>query len=280
MPAEILDRAREYLDPNVEHVDTLLGEIHARRAAAEQAQREAEAERAETARQLAEANELRINAQRTALAEIEQELFEAREAIRQVRRLPDRLPADELRPTVEEARRALDEATGEVREVARRQQITTPPTERLRVGDRVELLSLGGEGEIVGFSEDGLEADLQMGAFKLRQSVRDLKKLDRVVEPATRRTAVSAPAPRRRVEMELHLRGHRAAGVEPLLEQYLDDAYLSNMPFVRIVHGKGTGALREAVHEYLRRSPVVQRFETPPHNEGGDGVTVVYLKES
>jgi DNA mismatch repair protein MutS2 len=280
MPQAILDRAREFLDPNAEHVDTLLGEIHSRRAAAELAQREAERERADAAQRLAEAEELRANAQRDALAEIEQELYDAREAIRQVRRLPERLPAEEVRPAVEQARRTLDEATGEVREVARRQQVRVPARERLRVGDRVELTTLGGEGEIVGFSEDGLEADLQMGAFKLRQPVRDLKKLERRPDPITRRAAVTMPAPRRRVDMELQLRGHRAGGVETVLEQYLDDASLSNMPFVRIVHGKGTGALREAVQDYLKRSPVVARFETPPHNEGGDGVTVVYLKES
>lgn len=280
MPPEILDRARTFLDPNVEHVDTLLNEIHARRAAAEQAEHEAEAARGEAERRLAEAEELRLSAQRQALAEIEQELYDAREAIRQVRRLPERLPAEELRPAVEQARRELEQAAGEVREVARQQQVRVPARERLRLGDRVELTTLGGEGEIVGFSEDGLDADIQMGAFKLRQAARDLRKLEHKPEPVTRRTGVAMPAPRRRVDMELQLRGHRAGGVESLLEQYLDDAYLSNMPFVRIVHGKGTGALREAVQSYLKRSPVVARYETPPHNEGGDGVTVVYLKES
>jgi DNA mismatch repair protein MutS2 len=65
-----------------------------------------------------------------------------------------------------------------------------------------------------------------------------------------------------------------------VLDSYLDDAYLSHMPYVRIVHGKGTGALREAVREVLNRHPLVQRYETPPYNEGGDGVTIAYLKEA
>ena len=80
--------------------------------------------------------------------------------------------------------------------------------------------------------------------------------------------------------MELHLRGLRVAGVEATLDDYLNDAYLAHMPFVRIVHGKGTGALRQAVHEILSRHPLVRNFETPPENEGGDGVTIAYLKES
>lgn len=79
--------------------------------------------------------------------------------------------------------------------------------------------------------------------------------------------------------MELNLRGQRAAGIENELDDYLNDAYLGNIPWVRIIHGKGTGALREVVRQTLRGHPLVEKFETPPQNEGGDGVTIVYLRE-
>jgi DNA mismatch repair protein MutS2 len=80
--------------------------------------------------------------------------------------------------------------------------------------------------------------------------------------------------------MELHLRGQRAVGLDQVVDEYLNDAYLTRLPFVRIVHGKGTGALREVVRQVVAKHPAVERWETPPHNEGGDGVTVVYLRET
>jgi DNA mismatch repair protein MutS2 len=149
------------------------------------------------------------------------------------------------------------------------------------VGDRVEIPALGGEGEIIGFSDDGEEADIQMGVFKVRQPVVALRQASgaRREEPRQARPFV-LPQPRKRVDMELHLRGQRAAGVDRVVDEYLNDAYLSRLPFVRIVHGKGTGALREVVRQVVSKHPLVERFETPPHSEGGDGVTVVYLRES
>jgi DNA mismatch repair protein MutS2 len=62
------------------------------------------------------------------------------------------------------------------------------------------------------------------------------------------------------------------------LDKYLDDAALAGLTQVRIVHGKGTGALREAVHNYLREHPGVTDFAQPPHEEGGHGVTIAELK--
>jgi DNA mismatch repair protein MutS2 len=81
------------------------------------------------------------------------------------------------------------------------------------------------------------------------------------------------PAPR--VNLELHLRGLRVEDALPRLEQYLDDAYRSQVPFVRVVHGKGTGALRKAVREYLSGHPLVSSFRSGEQGEGDTGVTVV-----
>jgi DNA mismatch repair protein MutS2 len=138
---------------------------------------------------------------------------------------------------------------------------------------------LGGEGEVTGFSDDMTGVDVQMGAFKVRQPLSGVRKLGSKPK-IDHRPAPSMPPPRREVDMELHLRGQRAAGVDQLVDEYLHDAYLSRLPFVRIVHGKGTGALRDVVRDVLRGHPLVEKFETPPHYEGGDGVTVVYLRDS
>jgi DNA mismatch repair protein MutS2 len=68
--------------------------------------------------------------------------------------------------------------------------------------------------------------------------------------------------------------------VLPLLEKYLDDAFLAGMPFVRIVHGKGTGTLRQVVRQELRNHPLVKSHRSGAQGEGGSGVTVAYLAES
>jgi DNA mismatch repair protein MutS2 len=75
--------------------------------------------------------------------------------------------------------------------------------------------------------------------------------------------------------MELDLRGMRVEEALPDLTKYLDDAYLAALPYARIIHGKGTGALREAVRQALSEHPLVASFRPGELNEGGDGVTIV-----
>jgi DNA mismatch repair protein MutS2 len=88
--------------------------------------------------------------------------------------------------------------------------------------------------------------------------------------------AATPPAP----NVELDLRGQRVEESIPQLDKYLDDAFLAGMPFVRIVHGKGTGALRQAVRQQLRSHPLVKSHRSGERGEGGSGVTVAYLVES
>jgi DNA mismatch repair protein MutS2 len=77
--------------------------------------------------------------------------------------------------------------------------------------------------------------------------------------------------------MEIDVRGTRADDVVPRVEQYLSDAYLSNMPFVRVIHGKGTGVLRQIIRDYLRSNPMVQSYESAGPSDGGEGATIVKL---
>ncbi|MEX1157528.1 MAG: endonuclease MutS2 [Thermomicrobiales bacterium] len=285
MPDHVIDRARSYLSPDVERVDSLLGEIRQRRGEAEAARRDAERAQAEaehlraSARaELAEAEAIRQSARQDTIVEVERELAEARQALRRVRETPERLPREQLQPIVQESRAELELAAQEVRQFVRRRKPSIGQTATIRTGDIVEITSLGGEGEVLGFSDDGDEADLQMGSFKVRQPVAMLKRIGGPRKAA--QTRYVTPAPRRDVDMELHLRGQRAAGVDELVDDYLNDAYLSRLPYVRIVHGKGTGALREVVRQVVAHHPLVERWETPAPNEGGDGVTVVHLRES
>jgi DNA mismatch repair protein MutS2 len=145
----------------------------------------------------------------------------------------------------------------------------------ISAGDRVRVLSLDQEGEVISTSGDF--ADVMLGALKTRQPVTALERLGRVRQEKESRPAV-LPPPAAPVNIELDLRGYRAAEVEAMLDEYLDAAYRAGMPFVRIIHGKGTGALRKVVRDMLAMHPAVASHEVAPPNQGGDGATVALLR--
>jgi DNA mismatch repair protein MutS2 len=139
-------------------------------------------------------------------------------------------------------------------------------------------------GEVVAIAGTRGEAEVQLGALKLRVSLDDLERLSRRQARAADAgaytgRAISLPTLEERPapEQQLDLRGWRVEEVHDALDQYLNDAYLAGMPSVRILHGKGTGALRQAVRAQLARHPLVKTFESAPNAQGGDGITVATL---
>ena len=99
----------------------------------------------------------------------------------------------------------------------------------------------------------------------------------RASAPPERAPTVALATPRGDVSFQLDLRGLRRDEALERLETYLENASLAGMPEARIVHGKGTGAIRQAVREALRRSPYVSRFAPEPDSAGGDGATQIWL---
>jgi DNA mismatch repair protein MutS2 len=117
-----------------------------------------------------------------------------------------------------------------------------------------------------------------VGTFKVRQPLDDLERRGKF-RPAERDKKVTTPPLNDYVPMELDIRGNRGAEVPEMLESYLQSAYRSGLPLVRIIHGKGTGALREVVRQHLHRHPVIASHELAPPEQGGDGATVARIRE-
>jgi DNA mismatch repair protein MutS2 len=283
MPKPILDDAAGMLDPDELRADTLLQDIRRRRDEAETALRSARERDREIARLRADienerrtAELARQNARQEALAEAEIELAEVRDTLRRLQR--DREMVGATREHVAQRQQQATRAEEIVKEF-RRQRVARPqPTQQpreIRVGDRVVIESVGQEGEVV--SVGATDAEVQLGALKTKQPLSGLRRLGRA-RPEQQEERVPTIAPLPYVPMELDIRGNRAVEVEPALERYLDEAYRSGLPMVRIIHGKGTGALRQVVRDALRASPIVQRHESAPSNEGGEGATVAYLR--
>jgi DNA mismatch repair protein MutS2 len=136
-------------------------------------------------------------------------------------------------------------------------------------------------GQVMSLEGDG--AEVRVGSFGVRVQCSELERRAQLeaapaesgrLPPAV--LAGSQPAP----SVELDVRGQRVEEALPRVDKHLDDAFLAGMPLVRIVHGKGTGALRQAVREQLRAHPLVKSHRSGERGEGGSGVTVAYLLES
>jgi len=283
MPPGILTAASGMLDPDEHRVDSLLQDIRRRRDEADAsleraraAEEQAQVLRGSVEQELQVAEGERRNARSEALAEAESDLESARETLKRLQRDRDSLQI--AREQLDERRRDVDRAAENVR-TFRREKIRNPPaaagTTPIAAGDRVRVVSLDQEGEVI--AVDGGMADIMLGALKTRQPVSALDRLGRVRTEETARPMVMPP-PSGPVNLELDLRGYRAAEIEEMLDQYLEHAYRAGMPFVRIIHGKGTGVLRNVVKEVLSVHPAVASHEMAPANQGGDGATVALLR--
>lgn len=286
LPTPVIERARQLLGTGRPQLDLLLDEIRRRlteaeadAAAAERARIEAEAFRSRAERLLEEAERERQEARARALAELETELRRARELVHRLERLAAS-PSYPPPHVVESSLRALEEARRRLRETTTRRAAT--PGGGVEVGDRVEIPALGLEGQVIALLPAAEEVEVQVGQFRVRQPLAAVRRIaaDRDRQGQGERdqwsgTVTMEPVS---VEPELHLRGLHVEDALARLDRYLDRAARARLPWVRIVHGKGTGALRQAVHAFLREHPLVERWEVAGPFEGGHGVTIVSLR--
>lgn len=283
MPDEIIDQASTLIDPDEVRAEALLQDIRRRRDEAETmlgqaavAEAEADQLRRAAERELRDAERERQQARAEALAEAEAQLTEVRETLRRLQR--DRETVAATREHVETRRLDVEKAAETVRDF-RRTRIKPRPdagSRSIRAGDRVRIVSLDQEGEVVAIADN--EADIMLGSWKTRQPLSALERLGRASSQSSPRV-VYTPAASEPVSIEVDLRGFRAAEVEEMLDRYLENAYRSGLPYVRIIHGKGTGTLRQVVREILNNHPAVSSHQLAPREQGGDGATVANLEQ-
>ena len=272
LPAAVIARARAHIGEQSRRLEALLATLEART-------REAVARGALAARREAEAADALASAQRlaerarTEALELRRAADEEARALladarRQVGRELDRLKTDEAsrRREAQEAYRRLRAAEAALQPVQAARDEPAPPGE-------VQLRGLGLRGRVVG-EADGL-VTVQAGRLTVRVARTEL-------EPAAggaRGSEASVSLPTRDdVPRELHLLGRRADEAREAVEKFLDDAVLAGHHEIRLVHGKGTGALRRAVEACLRGHPLVGSFRLAEPAAGGAGVTVVALE--
>lgn len=153
----------------------------------------------------------------------------------------------------------------------------------LHIGDSIKVLSLNLKGTVSTLPDAKGNLFVQMGILRSQVNIRDLEKLDDTViiggnfsKTGSGKIKMSKSAS---VSTEINLLGKTVDEAIMELDKYLDDAYIAHLPSVRIVHGKGTGALRKGVHNYLKRQKHVASFRLGEFGEGDAGVTIVEFKK-
>jgi DNA mismatch repair protein MutS2 len=288
---DIIQRAREYVGSAGVEMENLLEGLQSERAAAADERFRLSMERAEAEYQRREAQRQReeFEAERTRI--LNDARSQARREVEAVQAELARLRKQARNPSLSEEglaelrqrARRLDERTAPAQAPARR-PAATPEDEReegvLAAGDTVYVRTLGQRGELLSAPDAEGEAEVQVGSLKLRVNASDLDRLSkrqaRANEPPPR-IATPARSPEEAPELQLDLRGWRVEDALEEVETYLDNAALAGLSFVRLLHGKGTGALRQAIRQRLARNPLVKSFASAAPNDGGDGVTIVTL---
>lgn len=286
LPEPILSDARSMVSTTDLESERLLHEIHRQRHAAEQARLAAEHAQAQSqaAEQALQARLDGIDAERRAIlesarAEAQAELDELREEIRALKRRLAAVVPKEVREVEARVQELLDQAEEPVAGAPAPAATSTPRP--LRLGSTVRVRPLNMEGVVT--SMGTTDAEVQIGRLRVRARLEELESLTSAAKPATAPAPPASPEPMTRFPsaespgMELHLRRLQVEDALIELERYIDRAYRAGLPWVRIVHGKGTGKLRRAVREVLRTHPLVASMESGKDSEGGEGVTVAKL---
>ncbi|THF76052.1 endonuclease MutS2 [Cohnella fermenti] len=292
LPKEIIEHARGEVSEEELKVDTMIASLEQDRRRAESERQVAERLRkeVETLRQQIEDERFKFQEQKAKLLADARE--EARQAVVKAKREAEEIIADLRRMALEEgasvkehklieAKRRLDDSVPDPVQQPRKSQ--GGKAVKIAAGDEVKVHSLGGQkGHVVELVGDA-EALVQLGILKMKVALADL-------EPAANKSAAGS-APKKHVPIatvkrsreentssELDLRGTTLDEAILETDRFLDEAFLANIGNVYIIHGKGTGALRAGIQEFLRRHKHVKSYRLGNYGEGGAGVTVAELK--
>jgi DNA mismatch repair protein MutS2 len=286
---EIIEAARGMVATEDLVADDLLDEIHRTRETirrqheeSEDLKRQLEQQRDELQARLDKIEDERRDIINAARRNMENEMNDMRRDIKRLRGdlRTAGLPLENLR--------AVQEAADKIAAIAAQpiQNVTETPERKdwkPRLGDTVWLQTLNAEGEVTEL--DGTEAQVQVGTLRVRAKLNELQPRTKSQKREIKRGHVRRYEPTETVTMqrgkspgmELDLRGQRVEESLERLETYIDAAYTSGLPFGRIIHGKGTGALRKAIRDYVESHALVSKVETGHPNEGGDGVTIIHM---
>ena len=289
---DIVEAAEEQVGVGAaDDVNQVIAALEAQRREQENKAQEASKLLAQTERFYSE-----VSAKASSLQEREKELKLAQE--KAIQQAIDQAKAEvaqvirQLQQGEQTAQKA-QKATEKLNQISQKELAKTQPAKpakpnyKPKVGERIRISSLGQTGEVLSIQEEQETLTVRFGIMKMTVSLTEIESLDgQKVETPTKQKSTPAkqanttpskpPVTVRTSKNTLDIRGSRVANAEMDLENAIAKAIESGVLW--IIHGKGTGRLRQGVHEFLQQHPLVDKFELAPQNEGGAGVTVAYLK--
>jgi DNA mismatch repair protein MutS2 len=284
LPEDIINDARSMVATEDLVADDLLDEITKTREEtrlayerAAQFQSETERLRQQLLQELDETEAARRDVLAEAHRKADYEIQELRKEIKQLKKelTGARQPLEALK-TLE---RATENLGVEIEVPASDTPFVGDDVKKLRLGDTVWVPALLAEGTITELSPE--VAEVAVGQLRVRAKMHELEYRKPSKEGEKKRQRRREVVPEKGISpgLELDLRGERVEDAVERASEYVDAAYMAHLPFVRIIHGKGTGALRRAVRDILKEHSLVAKFSSGSEKEGGDGVTVVTLVE-
>lgn len=282
----VIDRAKSLIGTDSSEVENMIASLEESRRSAERERDEAE-DYLKTAEKLHKdlqnqmiefyerRDEMFEKAREKANKVIENARFEAEEVMKELRRMRLESGASVKEHQLIEARHRLESAVPSLEKSIVRKQKEKAKRE-LKPGDEVKVLSFDQKGHLVEKVSDH-EWTVQIGIMKMKVNEGDLEFIKGEKKKETKPLA-TVKGRDYHVSLELDLRGERYENALHRVEKYIDDALLAGYPRVSIIHGKGTGALRNGVQEFLKQHRSVKRIRLGEAGEGGSGVTIVEFK--
>jgi len=295
LPEYIIDRAREQISQEDESFEDVLTSLEQSRITIETEREEIASYKEEIKAlkaQLEEKQDKLEQRKERILADANEEahrvLREAKEYADQTMKVfnkagKETLSAKELEQRRSELRKKMDSAGKKVALKTPPKKASTLRPQDLSLGDSVKVLSMNVKGTVSSKPDAKGMLFVQMGILRSRVHISDLQLLDEpvITGPALSRTGAGKIKMNKSasVSTEINLLGKTVDEAVAELDKYLDDAYLAHLNSVRVVHGKGTGALRKGIHNYLKRLKYVKDYHLAEFGEGDAGVTIVEFKK-
>lgn len=297
LPKAVIDRAKTNLNTDHKQFESVIEKLEAARLEADQNRAEAERIRTEYEKKSKDGERAIAQMRRDAEKEIEQNRRQALQMLQSARASSDFIfsqlekakkaeAAGKLHETLDEARRA-------VRAELRKNEDVVDPVEQtsqepyvlpraLKKGDRVKLVNVGKEGIVLDLPDRAGNVTVQAGILKTRTKLENLRLIEE--EGKIIQSGKTKPASEFRAHVnrdfrdEIDLRGMMGDEGWQAVDKYLDEATVSGFTKVRLIHGKGTGALKSALWQKLKKDPRIASFRLGQYGEGDGGVTIVELK--
>ncbi|SHI65037.1 endonuclease MutS2 [Parasporobacterium paucivorans] len=293
LPPFIIDDARNRIDQNDIAFEDLLTDLENSRITIENERMQINAYRQEAEllkKQLEQKSQILEEKRRKILNQANEEAYrvlqEAREfadtSIKNIRKLAASADTKELDAERSALRQKTSEAGGKLAIGNKPKPSRKYSAKDFKPGDMVKVLSLGLTGTVTTVPNARGNLYVQMGILRSQVNISDLEPVDEPVISAPNMQMSSSGkikmSKSESVATEIKLIGMTVDEAIPNLDKYLDDAYLAHLPSVRVVHGRGTGALRNAVHKHLKKLNYVKSFRLGSFGEGDSGVTIVEFK--